>query len=176
MSTVYEISYGPLTKTTYTLTAERLRVETQGGIGGASADIPISAITGFYARSRKVRVVGPRSAAVRVSQEATHSGGELLVAWVEGGARKTKRFLVDTENAAFRSLLGELASLRPDASLLRLSVEAAYDRLGLWTPDKRAKVIIVAVIAALLIGGGLVAALSPNAVVRPPAPTTQQRR
>ncbi len=73
---VHEISYGPFTKTTYTLTAERLQVVTRGGVGGASADIPVPAITGFYALTRKAAIRGPRSAVARAGQEITHAGGE----------------------------------------------------------------------------------------------------
>ena len=99
----YEIRYGPFTTTTYTLTAERLVVETRGGVGGASADIPVPAITGFFAVSRKVAVTGPRGAVARAGQELTKAGGELIVVWAQCVFRSVRAAVPLAPGQPFRS-------------------------------------------------------------------------
>ena len=172
---VHEVSYGPFTKTTYTLTPERLHVETRGGIGGASANIPVAGMSGFFAVSRKARVVGPRSAIVRASQEIAKAGGQLIVAWGEGGIRKKKIFNLDIEAPSFVALLAELQRMRPDASLLHLPSAEAHRRLGVWSQEKRVKVTMAIVLAILFVGGAILAVIGggQNRPARPapPAPT-----
>ena len=155
----HEIVYGPFTKIVYTLTPERLRVETKGTIGGPSADVPVAAIRAFYAYSRRIRIGGPRSAALAATQHVSGTQSRFIVQWDESGTLRTKRFTLNANVPSFTALLQELARLRPDASLLPLPSEAAHARMGIWSLEKTTRVSMMIVIGALVAVAVIVGAI-----------------
>ncbi len=180
MTVVHELVYAPKVKTVFTLTAERLHVETKGTVG-AKADIPVESIEAFYATaSRRVSPAGPRGAVVHSAQSISQATGELIIKWNDDGRPRVKRFALDTDTPSFGRLADELVRLRPDASLCSLNEHVAFARLGVWSREKQVKVGAITCIALLIIGGGILVLLNPQTRQRgrppTPSPTTSPAR
>lgn len=158
---VYEFRGFGVTRAVYTLSADALTVELPGPQVGKSlheARIPVAAIDGFWVKGATRWVGGsPTGAAKAVALNAMNDvanmqQGQLLVAYTEGGKRRSKRFVMVEANApAFQALVTELARLRPQADLRGRSEAEALKRLGMWSKEKTALVAVFGVIAFVML-------------------------
>jgi hypothetical protein len=144
----------------YQLWPDRLEVTLPGVQLGKSlheATIPVADIEGFYVKGPVRYVGGPRAAALDAGQAAMGMAGQLLVAWRAGGKRKRRGFtMLDVRSQAFGSLVLQLAALRPDADLRKLSEAEARKRLGMWSDKAKALAFIAGVLVFVLLLVGYV--------------------
>jgi hypothetical protein len=151
-----------------TLFADRLLLESRGALGGGLRDdIPLASIRGFYAVTYQFK------------DALTHSNvgdafDQFLVAWQDAnGKDRVTKWMIDTRTPPFQALLGELARLRPDASLLHLPSADAHRALGVRSLNQigcLATVITVVVVLVVIVGIVVALAMSSSGPTPPPGP------
>jgi len=94
----------------------------------------------------------------RLSDPVTDNSydSELFVSWTLNGKLKKKRVFVSAQHPAFKSILEALKARRPEASLLDLSPDQAYQRMGFITPKQAVWIIVGLIVGLPIIGAGII--------------------
>ena len=76
----------------------------------------------------------------------TSRNAELIFSYDAGAGLQKKRLFVNASDPAFQALVARLTELRPDASLLQLSPQQAYARIGVVSPSRAVWLFVLVLI------------------------------